>query len=129
MFKKLVYAEPDASKTCAWTNGNASEIIGFVDERGVPYITSFQGQKPSNFKEIIGKMNNLQINNTIRQPTSSSSKSDTRNSVQVKTPITSSDDSIRHPTVSFPKFIFTIDQCAIEITENGIVRKVKNTFG
>uniref|UniRef100_A0A914YZU0 Uncharacterized protein n=1 Tax=Panagrolaimus superbus TaxID=310955 RepID=A0A914YZU0_9BILA len=107
-FDKLTLERKDASTKCIWITGSSDQVIGYYDERGVPYITATKDHQ-EDIKKEPDKMpaNKEPIERTINSPTSSTAK----------------------PMASQITFIFEEELCTVEIYQNNLVQQVKNSDG
>uniref|UniRef100_A0AC34FQ25 Uncharacterized protein n=1 Tax=Panagrolaimus sp. ES5 TaxID=591445 RepID=A0AC34FQ25_9BILA len=110
-FDKLTLERKDASKKCVWITGSANQVIGYFDKRGVPYITATKDRQEEIKKEPT-KM--IEIKQSPERPINFPSASTSVASESMPSQI---------------KFIFEDEFCAVEIYQNNLTQKVKNSAG
>uniref|UniRef100_A0AC35G913 Uncharacterized protein n=1 Tax=Panagrolaimus sp. PS1159 TaxID=55785 RepID=A0AC35G913_9BILA len=119
-FDNLTYERKDASTKCVWLTGSLDQIIGFYDERGVPYITSTSDNKEKNVLQPVvpDKINE------IKKETLKTSIMEQPNGRTVNPNQPSATAEASQIT-----FVFEEKFCSVEIYQSNSLQKVEDSTG
>uniref|UniRef100_A0A914QG76 Uncharacterized protein n=1 Tax=Panagrolaimus davidi TaxID=227884 RepID=A0A914QG76_9BILA len=114
--EKIVYDRRQASRNVIIATGSSNQIIGYVDERGVPYASPTASVETAQ-KEVIKHVNQ-------RTAVEELSEEDVK-PIANSTPI----EPVPETESANVKFILQNNICAIEVYKNGVSKRLGNSEG
>uniref|UniRef100_A0A914QAL1 Uncharacterized protein n=1 Tax=Panagrolaimus davidi TaxID=227884 RepID=A0A914QAL1_9BILA len=132
-YDEYTFSKRNSTQKPLSISGISKEIIGYIDERGVPYapppkyIIENEKVKPINISTVKKNDTNAIGNFSKSIPYSSSQSSSTVNSFQSSLSINTFPTSA--PSPRHIKFVFRDNFYAVEVFRNGITRVLANSFG
>uniref|UniRef100_A0A914RB56 Uncharacterized protein n=1 Tax=Panagrolaimus davidi TaxID=227884 RepID=A0A914RB56_9BILA len=116
-------------------SGSSKEIIGYIDERGIPYspppkfILDSEKPKPSNIPVIKKNETNSVGNFSKSTPYSLTSSQSTSSVSSFQSSLSINNLQVSAPSSRQIRFVFRDNFYSVEISRNGITRVLANSFG
>uniref|UniRef100_A0A914YY73 Uncharacterized protein n=1 Tax=Panagrolaimus superbus TaxID=310955 RepID=A0A914YY73_9BILA len=121
VYERLVYQRRPASKNVIRATGSSRQVIGYVDEKGVPYA------HPKNVAET-QKSKDSGYDSATTSAVKSPKKEDVDSHLMAQPETFSPANAVEMKSANV-KFIFENNVFAIEVYKNGVMERIENSEG